>query len=159
MAAPNMTFAELIAIVQRLQGLDEPPNYTAPSTYTTLEHITSGNYTPVASATQAGVTVTPALFRWFRIGDEVHLTGRIAVTTTTNAFTSCKLTLPFDGVLASQGNGVAALNSTRAPANVATALGLTLDSASLIACAATNSDIDAGTGPFEYQVSFAFTAA
>lgn len=159
MAAPNLTFAELMAMLNRLGIPTIASEFANAKAYTSLDHITSGKYTPIASATQAGVTVTPGVFRWLRIGDEVMLTGQISITTTTDAFTSCKFTTPFDATLGEGGTGVAALASTRAPANVATALAAALDTAALVALAATNSDIDAGTGPFLYHVMFAFTAA
>lgn len=159
----TLTFANLLILLSYLRAL-----VGLPSTYPNLSAMTSldndviasapngGSYTPTASATQAGVTVTPGVFRWIKAGGEVHVIGTIAVTTVGTAFTSVKLTLPFDGVLASQAVGGAFAVGAVDPGDAWHGWAVTLDTAAL---ALVTGSMGTTLGPYVYKVSFAFTAA
>jgi hypothetical protein len=63
--------------------------------------ISSGVYTPTATAVTNVDSATPDEFQWMRVGDVVTVSGRVSVDPTATGATIVRLSLPFASALAS----------------------------------------------------------
>jgi len=122
--------------------------------------VASGTYTPIASGSQTGVTVTPELFRWWRINSQLFVFGRIVVTTTTDAFTSVELTLPPFNLpsqaLAATGIAVSTGQSGVDPSDVQPQMAVDLNVNKMLV---TSTQFALGFANRPFQVSFSFSLA